>query len=220
MADITASSVHLPIEIWLANASGVHADVPTIENLADIMEAGYELSPYLDDESHVFAEPKTQVPIPVLTAIGPKVRDVKMLSGAETVELPINAFNYALYAILNGLDPATAIINDAPISLNANLDAVATLLNRVESIDTIRFCLLAQVQPSDPELGDKYILCPKLVINMETITQMLQSQYYKQTISLQSVVLTADELENWQTIFPSIKKTIGMYSFHVDIPVT
>lgn len=235
MADITASSVHLPIAVHIANAALVHEDFqvngsvthPRIQNLQDITEHGVDLSDYLDDETHMFDEPKTQIDVPVLTAMGPKLRDVKQLSGAETVEIPIDAFTYAIYSIMQGLDPDTAIKNDGTVKYSdegytdadtpsGTFDKVATFLDRQESIDTVRFCLLAQIQPADPGLGDKFILCPKLTVNMENIQQMMQSDYYKQTISMRAVIMTDAELTRWQNIFPSIKKTIGMYSFHLD----
>lgn len=241
--DISPSSLHLPIEIWIANAELVHEDFlieagqvtrPRIQNLKDIETQGHALGEYLDDETHVFSEPKEMVEIPQLTAVGPKLRDVKMLQGAEEVQIPIDAFNYVLYAIMQGLDPDTAIINDADVRydnegytddndspvVNATYDKIATLLDRQESINTIRFTLLAHIQPADPSLGDKYILCTKLAINMEQIQQMLQKKYYKQTIALKSVVLTDAELTRWQNILPVVKKTIGMYSFHMDTPET
>lgn len=241
--DISASSIHLPIEIWLANAELVHEDFlieggavtrPRIQNLKQIQENGHALGEYLDDETHMFSEPKNMVEVPQLTAVGPKIRDIKMLQGAEEVQIPIDAFNYILYAIMQGLDPDTAIVNDANVRydnagyeddndeavVNAVYDKIATLLDRQETINTIRFTLLAHIQPADPTLGDKYILCTKLAINMEQVQQMLQKEYYKQTISLKSVVLTDAELTRWQNIIPVIKKTIGMYSFHMDTPET
>jgi len=242
--DISASSIHLPIEIWIANAELVHEDFlieggevtqPRIQNLKDIEDNGHALGEYLDDETHMFSEPKEMVEVPQLTAVGPKIRDIKMLSGAEEVQIPIDAFNYVIYALMQGLDPDTAIVNDANVRFdnagytddgggtetpNATYDKIATLLDRQESINTIRFTLLAHIQPADPTLGDKYILCTKLAINMEQIQQMLQKEYYKQTISLKSVVLTDAELTRWQNILPAVKKTIGMYSFHMDTPET
>lgn len=241
MADVNATSVHLPIEVWIANAALVHEDFqvdggsgvthPRIQNLSDFADHGVALGEYLDDETHMFDEPKQQIDVPVLTAVGSKLRDVKQLSGAETVQIPINAFSYTLYAIMQGLDPLTSIVNDENVKFDEagytaadtpsdSWDKVATMLDRMETIDTIRFALLAQVQPADPTLGDKYILCPKLTINMENIQQMVQTDYYKQTISLRAVILTAAELTRWQNIMPAIKKTIGMYSFHLDEPAS
>lgn len=238
--DITPTSVHLPIEIWIANAELVHeafetdgGDVvkPRIQNLKDIQDNGTALGEFLDDQTHMFQEPKDGVDIPVLSAVGPKLRDVKMLSGAEEVMLPINAFTYAIYAIMQGLDPATSIVNDADVRFdnagytdpdvpNPTYDKIATMLDRQESIETVRFCLLAQVQPADPSLGDKFILCTKLSVDMEQVQQMIQKQYYQQTIALKSVILTDAELTRWQNIVPAIKKSIGLYSFHMDTPET
>lgn len=241
MSDIQATSVHLPIEVWIANAALVHEDFqddgggtvthPRIQNLSDFADHGHALGDFLDDETHMFSEPKQQIDVPVLTSIGPKLRDVKQLSGAEEVQIPINAFNYTLYAIMQGLDPDSAIVNDGDVKFDqvgytgtntpdATYDKVATLLDRSETIDTIRFCLLAQVQPADATLGDKYILAPKLTINMETIEQAVQSDYYQQTIALRAIKLTDAELTRWQNIMPAIKKTIGLYSFHIDDAVT
>lgn len=241
MGDILATSVHLPINIWLANAELVHeafqADGgivtrPRIKNINDIKDHGFSLANYLDDETHMFNEPKTAVEVPVLTAVGPKLRDVKMLSGAEEINIPINAFSYALYALMQGLDPDVSISDTANIRLNnegyadpgnvpnAVYDAIATFVDKQESIDTIRFTLLAHLQPSDPAQGDKYILATKLSIGMEAVQQMVNKEYYKQTIALKSVILTDTELTRWQNIFPSVKKTIGMYSFHVDVAET
>lgn len=244
MSDIEASSVHLPINIWLANAALVHEDFvidggvvtkPTIQNLKDIQDNGTSLGDFLDDETHMFNEPRERIEVPVLTAVGPKLRDVKVLNGPEEVEIPIDAFTYALYAIMQGMDPDTAITNSQDIRFdnvgweddgggnavtNATYDKVATLLSRVESIDTIRFTLLAHMQPADPDLGDKYILCPKLTINMEQVQQMIQKSYYKQTIMFKSLILSDAELTRWQNILPIAKKTIGLYSFHIDEPAT
>lgn len=239
--DILATSVHLPINIWLANAELVHEAFetdggsvvkPRIQNIKDIETHGFSLANYLDDETHLFNEPKTAVEVPVLTAVGPKLRDVKMLSGAEEINIPINAFSYALYAIMQGLDPDVSISDSASIRLdnagyedpgnvpNEVFDAIATFVDKQESIDTIRFTLLAHLQPSDPTQGDKYILATKLSISMEAVQQMVNKEYYKQTIALKAVILTDNEVARWQNIFPSVKKTIGMYSFHVDVAET
>lgn len=238
--DITPTSVHLPIEIWIANAELVHEDFetdegtvvkPRIQNLKDIQDEGTALGEFLDDQTHMFDEPKELIDIPVLSSVGPKLRDVKMLSGAETVQLPLNAFTYAIYAIMHGFDPKTDILNDADVRFdnegytdpdvpNATFDKVASMLDRQETIETVRFALLAQVQPADPTLGDKYILCTKLTVNMEQVQQMIQKDYYQQTVNLRSIILTDAELTRWQNIVPNIKKSIGMYSFHLDEPAT
>lgn len=236
MADIFPTSVHLPIDINVVNAALVHEPIvdntqPTVQNLKDIVDNGVSLAEFLDDETHIFSEPKNIIDIPQLTATGAKLRDVKILSGAETVTIPVQSFNYLLYALMHGLDPATAIVNnqnakwdeDGYAALDGSpvltFDRVVTILNRVESIDTIRFALLAQVQPSDPTLGDKFILCPKLAINVEEIQQSISQSRFQSSINFRSLVLTDAETTRWQNMAPFVRKSIGMYSFHADVVV-
>lgn len=236
MADIFPTSVHLPIDINIVNAAKVHEEIldntqPSVQNLKDIIDQGVSLAEFLDDETHIFSEPKNIIDIPQLTATGAKLRDVKILSGAETVTIPIQSFNYLLYALMQGLDPQTAILNAENAKWDADgysavdgtpdatFDRVVTILNRQESIDTLRFALLAQVQPADPTLGDKFILCPKLAINMEQIQQSISQSRFQQSIEFRSLVLTDAETTRWQNMVPFVKKSIGMYSFHADVVV-
>lgn len=240
MSDIKPTGLHLPINIWLVNAEYLFEEFlvegnevirPRVQNLKAVTEQGYALGDFLDDETHLFNEPKELVEIPVLTPVGSKIREVKTLSGAEEVQIPVDAFTYGLYAIMHGLDPVNDILNDADVRWdndgytdddgavpNPDFDRVATILNRLETINQLNFTLLAQVQPPDPNLGDKFIFCPKLSVSMEEVQQTLTKEYYQQTIMFRSVYMTDEELERVQNIIPQAKKSIGLYSFHVNTP--
>jgi len=244
MSDVNIADIFLPINLWIANAELVHEDFqsdgaggfdrPRIQNLKDIQTEGVSLQDYFDDETMEFNEMRSLVEVPVLTAIGPQTRTVASLQGATEINIPISAFTYTAEALMQGLDPNNDINNAADVRYdnqgytdnagtpdpNATFDKVATILDRVESIDTINYTLLAQVSPADPTLGDKYVLAPKLTVNKEEISHAIQSDYYKETIALKSNVLTDAELTRWQNILPSIKKSIGFYTFHLTTPVS
>lgn len=218
MADISPnSSLHLPIDIWIVSADKITGDNPTVESLTDIMEEGYSLGLMLDDETQVFSEPKNVVEVPNLTALGPQLKDVKIMRGNAEINLPLSCWNYVTYAIMQGLDPDEVLVNDIAIRFASNTasDATATMLNQQETLETHRFTLLAHVQPPDAEFGDRYILFPKIVANMESVNHDLQSSYYQQTMSFSSISLMKDEVEAWQEIIPVIRSSVPMYIFNV-----
>lgn len=220
MPDINPnSSLHLPIDIWIINADEIVGDTPTVETIEDIMTNGYSLARMLDDETQVFSETKSPVEVPNLTALGPQLKDVKILRGPAEIQLPLSCWNYTTYAMMQGLDPDTALQDNIDVKFADPMtpDAVATMLNQQETLDTVRFAVLAHVQPPDAVAGDRYILCPKIVADMESVNLDLMSDYYQQTMSFKSVSLNAAELTPWQAILPVIRASIPMYIFNLEV---
>lgn len=216
MPDINPNtSLHLPISVWLVNAAEVVGDTPTITNLSGIMDNGYNVARMLDTETQIFRETKQSVEVPNLTALGPQLKDVKVLRGPAEVQLPMSCWNYTVYAMMQGLDPDIVLDDNVTVALDAPADSIATMLNQQETLDTVRFALLAHVQPPDPVAGDRYILLPKLVADMENVEHNLSADYYQQTMSLKSASLNEDEVALWQVILPVVRASVPMYIFNL-----
>lgn len=234
--DINPTAVHLPKNIWLFPLSYITEDFqedggevthPRIQNLDDMKSEGFGFDDFIDEDTIEFNETKELVRRRILTATGGQTKDTFMLSGAVEISIPLNAFNYQLYAIMQGYDPNSAVINNGTIkisedaysddqgTLNPTFDGDVTMIDRVESIITEKFGLLAEVIPEDASLGTKYLLATKVSASKEEIMKMIQKEPFAETVNLESNVLDDDELTRWQNIFPKVKKSIPFYEFSV-----
>jgi len=234
--DIDPTGIHLPKNIWLFPISYITEDfganAPKIQNLDDMKSEGFGFADFIDEDTIEFKESKEIVKRRNLTPTGGQTSETFMLSGGLEIKIPINAFNYQLYAIMQGMNPDTAVINDADIRLseqgytddqgtvNPTFDGQATMVDRVETIVTEKFGILAEVIPEDASLGTKYILGTKVSASKQEIMKAIQKDSYSESADLESNVLTDAELTRYQNIFPKVKKSIPFYEFSVKIPAS